>query len=57
MSLPVSLWRMEGCGALARLRSLGMRPLAGGLATALLVGGVSYALIRWIAPVATRLIG
>ena len=41
----------------ARLRSLGLRPLAGGLATALLVGGVSYALIRWIAPVATRLIG
>jgi hypothetical protein len=28
-----------------------------GLATAVLVGGVSYALIRWIAPVATRLIG
>jgi uncharacterized integral membrane protein (TIGR00698 family) len=41
----------------ARLRSLGLRPLAGGLATALLVGGVGYALIRWIAPVATRLIG
>jgi uncharacterized integral membrane protein (TIGR00698 family) len=41
----------------ARLRSLGLRPLAGGFATALLVGGVGYALIRWIAPVATRLIG
>lgn len=41
----------------ARLRSLGMRPLAGGLVTALLVGAVSYALIRLLAPVATRLLG
>jgi uncharacterized integral membrane protein (TIGR00698 family) len=42
--------------SLARLRSLGLRPLAAGLAIALLVGAVSYALIRVIAPAAQRLL-
>lgn len=40
--------------SLARLRSLGVRPLAAGLATALLVGAVSFALIRAVAPAAAR---
>jgi uncharacterized integral membrane protein (TIGR00698 family) len=42
--------------SLARLRSLGLRPLAAGLAIALLVGAVSYALIRLVAPAAQHLL-
>ena len=41
----------------ARLRSLGLRPLAAGLVTALLVGAVSYALIGLLSPFATHLLG
>ncbi len=42
--------------SLARLRSLGLRPLAAGLAVAVLVGAVSFALIRALAPAAQRLL-
>jgi uncharacterized integral membrane protein (TIGR00698 family) len=40
--------------SLARLRSLGLRPLAAGLVTALLVGAVSFALVRTVAPALAR---
>jgi len=39
----------------ARLRTLGLKPLAVGLCAALLVGGVSFALIRVVTPVAGSL--
>ena len=41
---------------LARLRSLGLRPLAAGLAIALAVGAVSFAAIRLLAPAAGKLL-
>jgi len=41
---------------LARLRSLGLRPLAAGLAIALAVGAVAFAVIRVLAPVAAKLL-
>jgi uncharacterized membrane protein YadS len=41
---------------LARLRSLGLRPLAAGRAIALAVGAVSFAAIRLLAPAAGKLL-